>query len=83
MKKTLGSKSKLKIHYLRGELDQPEKVRRDKGSNQYWYQNGVRMDLNSLITKITKQNELLERLTEKIDCLSEAVIKFHSKPGKI
>ena len=62
----------MSIDIARGALNQPEKVRRDKGSNQDWYQNGIRMDLNSLITNITKQNELLEKLTEKIDCLSES-----------
>lgn len=57
-------------------------VKLDKASTQDWYQNGIRMDLNSLITKITKQNELLEKLTEKIDCLSESVVRLHSKSGK-
>ena len=66
----------------RDALDQPEKVCSDKASSQDWYQNGVRMDLNTLITKNTIQNELLEKLTEKIDCLSDAVINYHSKPGK-
>lgn len=54
----------------------------DKASAQDWYQNGIRMDLNSLINKITKQNESLEKLNEKIDCLSEAISKILSKPGK-
>ena len=54
-------------------------VKLDKASTKDWYQNGIRMDLNSLITK---QNELLEKLTEKIDCLSESIIRLHSKSGK-
>lgn len=50
-------------------LDQPENICRDKVSSQNWYQNGIRMDLHSLITKTTKQNELIEQLIKKVDFL--------------
>lgn len=56
-------------------LDQPEKACSDKASRQDWYQNNVRMDLNSLITKTTKQNELIEQLIKEINFLSSELRK--------
>ena len=54
-----------------------------KATKADWFRNGVRNDLNSLIVKNTKQNELVESLIKKIDLLSDEVAKLRSEPRVI
>jgi uncharacterized protein (DUF1919 family) len=42
----------------------------NKATKDDWFRNGVRSDLNTLIVKTTKQNELIEQLIRKVDFLS-------------
>jgi len=42
----------------------------NKATKDNWFRNGVRTDLNTLITKTTKQNELIEQLIRKVGVLS-------------
>jgi hypothetical protein len=42
----------------------------NKATKDHWFRNGVRTDLNTLIAKTTKQNELIEQLIRKVDVLS-------------
>jgi uncharacterized protein (DUF1919 family) len=42
----------------------------NKATKGDWFRNGVRTDLNTLIVKTTKQNELIEQLIRKVDVLS-------------
>ncbi|MGC1181372.1 hypothetical protein [Legionella sp.] len=44
--------------------------RKNKATKDAWFKHGVRTDLNTLIVKTTKQNELIEQLVKKIDFLS-------------
>ena len=47
-----------------------EKPNKRKVTKEDWFKNGIRNDLNTLIIKTTKQNELIEKLIKKVDFLS-------------
>jgi uncharacterized protein (DUF1919 family) len=55
-----------------------EKPNKKKATKDDWFRNGVRTDLNALIIKTTKQNDLVEQLVKKIDGLNKEVIKLQT-----
>lgn len=54
------------------QFEKPNK----KATKDDWFRNGVRTDLNTLIVKATKQNNLVEQLIQKVDGLTKEVVKL-------
>lgn len=55
--------------------DWQDEEQKNKASPEAKFRHFVRNDLNALITKATKQNELIEQLIKKVDILSSNVMR--------